>query len=207
MHSMTGCGSGKVQQDGWEVTVDLKTVNHRFLDIGMRLPRNLNFLEQTIRDGIGKRILRGHVDDRTNVKDLFFATNGVQGFKNSLEKTTGKKEIDGIAAFKLIKEEHDEAALAGVKEFCLDLAHHIYNLQAVIDAERVLIGGGISNEPMFIDLVREAVDQVFDHAIFQVIPKPDVMVCRFQADANLIGAVYNFIELQDLYEGNQFINI
>ena len=151
--------------------------------------------------------LRGHVDDRTNVKDLFFATNGVQGFKNSLEKTTGKKEIDGIAAFKLIKEEHDEAALAGVKEFCLDLAHHIYNLQAVIDAERVLIGGGISNEPMFIDLVREAVDQVFDHAIFQVIPKPDVMVCRFQADANLIGAVYNFIELQDLYEGNQFINI
>jgi hypothetical protein len=92
-------------------------------------------------------------------------------------------------------------------DFCLDLAHHIYNLQAVIDAERVLIGGGISNEPMFIDLVREAVDQVFDHAIFQVIPKPDVMVCRFQADANLIGAVYNFIELQDLYEGNQFINI
>ena len=73
MHSMTGCGSGKVQQDGWEVTIDLKTVNHRFLDIGMRLPRNLNFLEQTIRDGIGKRILRGHVDDRTNVKDLFFA--------------------------------------------------------------------------------------------------------------------------------------
>ena len=42
---MTGCGSGKVQQDGWEVTVDLKTVNHRFLDIGMRLPRNLAFLE------------------------------------------------------------------------------------------------------------------------------------------------------------------
>ena len=68
MHSMTGCGSGKVQQDGWEVTVDLKTVNHRFLDIGMRLPRNLAFLEQTIRDGIGKRILRGHVDVFLTVK-------------------------------------------------------------------------------------------------------------------------------------------
>ena len=68
MHSMTGCGSGKVQQDGWEVTIDLKTVNHRFLDIGMRLPRNLNFLEQTIRDGIGKRILRGHVDVFLTVK-------------------------------------------------------------------------------------------------------------------------------------------
>ena len=68
MHSMTGCGSGKVQQDGWEVTVDLKTVNHRFLDIGMRLPRNLAFLEQTIRDGISKKIQRGHVDVFLTVK-------------------------------------------------------------------------------------------------------------------------------------------
>ena len=68
MRSMTGCGSGKVQQDGWEVTVDLKTVNHRFLDIGMRLPRNLSFLEQTVRDGVGRRIRRGHVDVFLTVK-------------------------------------------------------------------------------------------------------------------------------------------
>ena len=68
MHSMTGCGSGKVRQDGWEVTVDLKTVNHRFLDIGMRLPRNLSFLEQTVRDCLGRRISRGHADVFLTVK-------------------------------------------------------------------------------------------------------------------------------------------
>ena len=68
MHSMTGCGNGKVRQDGWEVTVDLKTVNHRFLDIGMRLPRNLSFLEQTVREGIGKKISRGHADVFLTVK-------------------------------------------------------------------------------------------------------------------------------------------
>ena len=68
MRSMTGCGSGKVQQDGWEVTIDLKTVNHRFLDIGMRLPRNLTFLEQTVRDCISKRIRRGHADIFVTVK-------------------------------------------------------------------------------------------------------------------------------------------
>ena len=68
MRSMTGCGSGKVQQDGWEVTVDLKTVNHRFLDIGMRLPRNLSFLEQTVRDTIGRKISRGHADVYLTVK-------------------------------------------------------------------------------------------------------------------------------------------
>ena len=62
MRSMTGYGSGKVQKNGWEVTVDLKTVNHRFLDISLRLPRNLSFLEQTVREQIGKQIMRGHVD-------------------------------------------------------------------------------------------------------------------------------------------------
>ena len=68
MNSMTGCGSGKVRQDGWEVTVDLKSVNHRFLDISMRLPRNLSFLEQTIRDVIGRQVHRGHVDVFLTVK-------------------------------------------------------------------------------------------------------------------------------------------
>ncbi len=68
MQSMTGYGSGKVEQDGWEVTVDLKTVNHRFLDIGMRLPRNLAFLEQTVRDCLGRRMRRGHADVFLTVK-------------------------------------------------------------------------------------------------------------------------------------------
>jgi len=68
MRSMTGCGSGKVQQDGWEVTVDLKTVNHRFLDISMRLPRNLSFLEQTVRENVSRKLRRGHVDVFLTVK-------------------------------------------------------------------------------------------------------------------------------------------
>ena len=62
MRSMTGYGSGKIRKNGWEVTVDLKTVNHRFLDLSLRLPRNLAFLEQTVREQVGRKIRRGHVD-------------------------------------------------------------------------------------------------------------------------------------------------
>ncbi len=62
MRSMTGCGTGRIRKDGWEVTAEIRTVNHRFLDISLRLPRNLVFLEQTIRSGIGARIRRGHAD-------------------------------------------------------------------------------------------------------------------------------------------------
>ena len=68
MRSMTGCGSGKVLTDGWEVTVDLKTVNHRFLDISLRLPRNLSFLEPCIREELGRGFRRGHIDVFLTVK-------------------------------------------------------------------------------------------------------------------------------------------
>ena len=78
MRSMTGCGSGKVQKDGWEVTVDLKTVNHRFFDIGMRLPRNLSFLEQTIRDCLGRKISRGHADVFVTIRNVSSSSSRVE---------------------------------------------------------------------------------------------------------------------------------
>ena len=59
---MTGYGNGRARGEGWEVSLELKTVNHRFLDLGLRLPRNLAFLEQMIREKISGRIRRGHVD-------------------------------------------------------------------------------------------------------------------------------------------------
>ena len=35
MQSMTGVGIGKATRDGWEVSAELKTVNHRFLDVNL----------------------------------------------------------------------------------------------------------------------------------------------------------------------------
>ncbi|MBR0513224.1 MAG: YicC family protein [Clostridia bacterium] len=76
MRSMTGCGNGRIRKDGWEVTAEIRTVNHRFLDISLRLPRNLVFLEQTIRNGIGARIRRGHADVFLTVRNT--ETSAVQ---------------------------------------------------------------------------------------------------------------------------------
>ncbi len=60
--SMTGYGRGKVARDGREMTVELKSVNHRYLDIGMRLPRHLGFLEDVFRTELSGALSRGHVD-------------------------------------------------------------------------------------------------------------------------------------------------
>ena len=69
MRSMTGCGAGRALRDGWEVTAELKTVNHRFLDQSMRLPRNISFLEPVIRETTGKGLKRGHVDVFVTVRN------------------------------------------------------------------------------------------------------------------------------------------
>ncbi len=145
--------------------------------------------------------LREDVRARENNHDIFAFTNGVAGLKNAIKEASGLDNIDGLEAFRLIKEEHNEAVLQGVRDFCWYLAFHIYNLQAALDADRFVIGGGISNEPMFIELVQEAVREKFASAIFPGIPMPEVMVCRYQSDANLIGAVYNF---QQIMEGEHY---
>ena len=62
MNSMTGYGSATVASDGREITIELKSVNHRFLDVNIRMPRVLMFAEDELRKAIGNYILRGHVE-------------------------------------------------------------------------------------------------------------------------------------------------
>jgi len=62
IRSMTGFGRGENIQDGKEFTVEIKTVNHRYSDIFIKMPRQIGFLEDRVRDLIGKTISRGKVD-------------------------------------------------------------------------------------------------------------------------------------------------
>ena len=62
MLSMTGYGRAMKEIDGRQLTIELKSVNHRFLDLNFRMPRNLMFLEDAARKTIGARLARGHVD-------------------------------------------------------------------------------------------------------------------------------------------------
>ena len=48
MRSMTGYGRRLVSRDGREMTVEIKTVNHRFLDVSLRMPRALSFAEEAV---------------------------------------------------------------------------------------------------------------------------------------------------------------
>ena len=62
MYSMTGYGRGSASKDGREITVELKSVNHRYLDVSMRLPRHIQFMEDPIRKQLSDSLSRGHID-------------------------------------------------------------------------------------------------------------------------------------------------
>lgn len=62
MKSMTGFGQGKRVTDDYTVTVDIRTVNHRFLDFHIRIPQTYMALETKIKNLIKEHVSRGRVD-------------------------------------------------------------------------------------------------------------------------------------------------
>ena len=62
MKSMTGFGRGSTVENEFAVTIELKTVNNRFLDVNLRLPYELQSLEGELKRIIGNRISRGRID-------------------------------------------------------------------------------------------------------------------------------------------------
>ncbi len=62
MNSMTGYGKCTVSSETRQLTVELKSVNHRFLDISTKIPRSFIAYEDVIRQSISNSLARGHVD-------------------------------------------------------------------------------------------------------------------------------------------------
>lgn len=101
---------------------------------------------------------------------------------------------DGLAAFTAIND-GNEAAVAIFKEYCRNLAIVIFNLQAVVDLQRIAIGGGISSQPLVVKTINEQYLALIDElGIFkQMITPVEIVKARFENDANLYGALYGLL--------------
>ena len=62
IRSMTGYGGAKGTVEGLSVTVELKSVNNRYLDIAVRMPRNFLFAEDAVKSTIQQHVSRGKLD-------------------------------------------------------------------------------------------------------------------------------------------------
>ena len=68
--SMTGFGRCEVSEAERKFTVEMKSVNHRYLDVNIKMPKKLNFFESTIRNFLKKYMERGKVDIFITYEDM-----------------------------------------------------------------------------------------------------------------------------------------
>ena len=70
MQSMTGFANAEAEYDGIRISWELRSVNHRFLDLSLRLPEDLKALEAPCREQLAGQISRGKVDSTLRLKPL-----------------------------------------------------------------------------------------------------------------------------------------
>lgn len=70
IQSMTGFGRGGASDENYKLEIEMKSVNHRYLDVSMRIPRKLNFLETAIRSSMKEYVSRGKIDVFVTLSDL-----------------------------------------------------------------------------------------------------------------------------------------
>ena len=68
--SMTGYGRGKLESDGREFIVEIKSINHRYNDTSIKMPRYLSFLEDKVRQYVTKSISRGKIEVYISVNNI-----------------------------------------------------------------------------------------------------------------------------------------
>ena len=99
--SMTGYGSAKGIAEGLEICVELKSVNNRYLDTSVRLPRSFLFVEDAVKSSVQSHISRGKVDvfitvDSSAADDMTVKVNEplLRGYIEALQQISVKFSLD-----------------------------------------------------------------------------------------------------------------
>ena len=112
--SMTGFGRGKAEDNGREVNIELKTINNRYLDINLRLPRSFTFLEDETRKNIQQVISRGRVEVYIGYKN-----KGQDQVSVTLNESIADAYLEAFQALSKkfrIENNSDMATIAGVND-------------------------------------------------------------------------------------------
>lgn len=100
--SMTGFGRGQHSINGYEAVVEVRSLNHRFLDVAMRLPRGLGSYEQAVKDLVRTKVNRGRVNIAVTLKSATDDELGMsvdeetaRRYKHLLETLIKKLDLPG----------------------------------------------------------------------------------------------------------------
>ncbi len=98
--SMTGYGKAAVSKEKREYQIEMKSVNHRYLDISVKMPRALSYLEEEIKKEIGTKVKRGKIDvfvtfenNSSEGKDIKINTEIAKIYIDELKKLAENEQI------------------------------------------------------------------------------------------------------------------
>ena len=128
MRSMTGFGRSKYENERREYLVEIKSVNNRYSDINIKLPRNISFLEEKVKKTITNSISRGKVDVFIN-----FVNNSEKGKNIKINTELAKKYIEEL---RNLQKETQIIDNIGIMEICR--LPEILNLNVEEDDEELL---------------------------------------------------------------------
>ena len=176
VNSMTGYGKGVSEKDGLKLTIELKSVNHRFLDLNIKLPKGFTFAEDLIRKLIKANCVRGHFDVYVNYEDNrldkadvlvdYDLVSKYYEIANKIAKQTGCENNVGTAELMRMPDvinatvnEEDEEVLKSLVEDATNTA--LININSMRSTEGELI---INDLLAKIDEAKVIVEEIEKHA-------------------------------------------
>ena len=175
MKSMTGFGRGKLEVNSREYIVEIKSVNHKYSDISIKIPRNIMCFEEKIKKIISNNISRGKIDvfvtfnnysdEGKNViinKELaknYIAQLKELAIENGLDDKIRVTEITKMPDVLQLKIEDDESDVIWTElEKCVNIA--VENFIAMRETEGKRIKQDLS---LRIDNVEKLINEIFLH--------------------------------------------
>jgi uncharacterized protein (TIGR00255 family) len=109
--SMTGFGRGEFTRGTSTFSVDVRSVNHRYCDVSVRMPRSMTAMEEKVREFVSEKISRGKVDVYIN-----YSTFG-QNSQVRLDTNLAKAYVDSLNTLKEMFEIKDDISLSLITRF------------------------------------------------------------------------------------------
>ena len=209
--SMTGYGGAKGEQNAIAVTAELKSVNNRYLDVSVRLPKSCLFAEEAVRGAVAEHISRGKVDVFITVDTSAAVKTVVRvdddlaaAYLQAVQTTAATYGLDaGISALQLVrmpdvmvqeKSDADREAVTGALTAVLAEALADFDAMRAREGERLLQEAAIYADKVAVDeetvRLRSHIAQ-FRHLLAAGSPagrKLDFLVQEMNREANTTGS-------------------
>ena len=198
--SMTGYGRSSQIIDGMEITVEIKTVNHRYFEFFVRMPRMYNFCEDKIKNAVGSKISRGKAEVFITVKaaeadNTIISINHplAVAYKNAIDEISDKYELKSnltpteIARFPEVlsvsKEEADEEFISNALITVVNAAADQLLKMREYEGERMLTD--IKARAETLSSLLETIEKTVPLSVENYQEKLKQKICDMLSDSNI----------------------